>query len=80
MQVRSIDDVLSVGQKLQVKVMGHDGKGQLQVSHKALTAAPTGPDGDFGESLPPSGRPPFGRRSGDRPPRPERPKRVPQGA
>ena len=36
-QVRSIEDVLSMGQQIQVKIMGHD-KGQLQVSHKALTA------------------------------------------
>lgn len=38
LQVRSITDVLSLGQQIQVKVMGHDAKGQLQVSHKALTA------------------------------------------
>ena len=72
MQVRSIDDVLSMGQQLQVKVMGHDAKGQLQVSHKALTAAPFVDETD---------RPPFPRRSGDGPSRHQRPRpRIPQGA
>ena len=37
LQVNTIHDALSLGQQLQVKVMGHDQKGNLQISHKALT-------------------------------------------
>ena len=76
-QVRSIDDVLSLGQQLQVKLMGHDAKGKLQVSHKALTASPAGPD----EDLSPADRLPFARQPADRQTRSQRPKpRIPQGA
>lgn len=76
-QVRSIDDVLSMGQQIQVKLMGHDAKGKLQVSHKALTASPAGPD----EDLPPSDRQPFARQPADGQNRYQRPKpRIPQGA
>ena len=32
-----------MGQQIQVKIMGHNAKGQLQVSHKALTT-PSEPD------------------------------------
>lgn len=78
-QVRSIDDVLSIGQQIQVRIMGHDAKGQLQVSHKALTASPVSPDGDVGR--PPSDRPSFTRRSGEGQQRPQRQRpRIPQGA
>ena len=35
-QVNTIHDALSLGQELQVKVMGHDARGNLQISHKAL--------------------------------------------
>ena len=37
LQVTSIHDALSLGQELQVKVMGHDQRGNLQISAKALT-------------------------------------------
>lgn len=48
-QVNSIHDALSLGQELQVKVMGHDQRGNLQISHKALMEEPeaveaTGPN------------------------------------
>lgn len=39
-QVNTIHDALSLGQELQVKVMGHDQRGNLQISHKALTEEP----------------------------------------
>jgi len=45
-QVKSIEDVLSLGQELQVKVMGHDQRGNLQISHKALTATPERADAE----------------------------------
>ena len=40
LQVNTIHDALSLGQELQVKVMGHDQRGNLQISHKALTEQP----------------------------------------
>ena len=40
LQVNSIHDALSLGQELQVKVMGHDQRGNLQISAKALTEQP----------------------------------------
>ncbi|KAL3159491.1 hypothetical protein ABBQ38_009910 [Trebouxia sp. C0009 RCD-2024] len=36
-RVNTIHDALSLGQELQVKVTGHDQRGNLQISHKALT-------------------------------------------
>lgn len=38
--MNSIHDALSLGQELQVKVMGHDQRGNLQISHKALMEEP----------------------------------------
>ena len=35
-QVSSIHDAVSLGRELKVKVMGHDARGNLQISHKAL--------------------------------------------
>ena len=46
MQVKRIEDVLSLGQELQVKVMGHDARGNLQISHKALSALFDDAEGD----------------------------------
>ena len=37
LQVTTISDALLLGQQLQVKVMGYDQRGNLQISHKALT-------------------------------------------
>ena len=37
LQVNTINDALSLGQQLQVKVMGYDQRGNLQISHKTLT-------------------------------------------
>lgn len=45
-QVRSTEDVLSLGQELPVKVMGHDSRGHLQISHKALLPPPDKAEGD----------------------------------
>ena len=45
-QVKRIEDVLALGQELQVKVMGHDARGNLQISHKALSALPDDAEGD----------------------------------
>ncbi len=45
-QVKRIEDVLSLGQELQVKVMGHDARGNLQISHKALSAPFEDAEGD----------------------------------
>lgn len=45
-QVKRIEDVLSLGQELQVKVMGHDARGNLQISHKALSALFDDAEGD----------------------------------
>ncbi|DBB10117.1 hypothetical protein WJX82_000225 [Trebouxia sp. C0006] len=45
-RVKRIEDVLSLGQELQVKVMGHDARGNLQISHKALSALFDDAEGD----------------------------------
>ena len=41
-QVRSVEDVLQVGQEVDVVCTGRDAKGHLMVSRKALLGPPSG--------------------------------------
>jgi len=63
-RVAQVEDVVNVGDELEVKVMEIDGQGRLNLSHKALLAGASGDD-DHNERRGGGGRGGFGGRSRD---------------